>query len=462
LRTALLIDFGSTLTKLVAIDLRKETLLGTSSFPTTIDTDVIIGFKKALNKLNKRVSKKSIDYDLKLACSSAAGGLGIIAIGLVPLLTSQAAKIAALGAGGKVLKVYSYKLTIDESDEIEILKPDLILFSGGTDGGNEEVILHNAKILGKLKIDVPIVYAGNKCVALQAKEILKENRKTVSIIENILPELNDLNIDPAKELIRKLFLSNIIKAKGLSKKMGFLSSVFMPTPSAVLKAGEFLAKGIDNEKGIGDLMLVDVGGATTDVCSYSLGLPSTGGFVMKGIPQPYVKRTVEGDLGIRYSAKNLLDKAKKENFIKKWKIEMKDLKNKVEKLSRNISFIAENKTDIEVDKLLSKVSTRIAVNRHVGKFHTKYTPLGPVNVLYGKDLRDVNIVLGTGGGVISADNPRSILEKSMFDKDEPYILKPKYPKFLLDKDYIMFATGLLAQEMPEMAIRLLKKHLIYI
>ncbi|GAH55601.1 unnamed protein product, partial [marine sediment metagenome] len=134
-----------------------------------------------------------------------------------------------------------------------------ILLSGGTDGGNEKVIIHNAKVLSQLKIDVPIVYAGNKCSATIAKRILKENKKSVSIIENILPELNYLNIEPAKELIRKLFLSSIIKAKGLSKRMDFLSSVLMPTPSAVLKAGELLAKGTDNEEGIGDLMLIDVG-----------------------------------------------------------------------------------------------------------------------------------------------------------------------------------------------------------
>jgi len=462
LRTALLIDFGSTFTKLVAIDLKKETLLGSSSHLTTVDNDVMIGFKEALNELNKKVSKKSIDYDLKLACSSAAGGLKIVAVGLVPLLTSQAAKIAALGAGGKVLKVYSYKLTADERDEIEILKPDLILLSGGTDGGNEKVIIHNAKVLSKLKIDVPIVYAGNKCSATIAKRILEENKKSVSIIENILPELNDLNIKPAKELIRKLFLSNIIKAKGLSKRMDFLSSVLMPTPLAVLKAGELLAKGTDNEEGIGDLILIDVGGATTDVCSYSSGLPSTGGFVLKGLSQPYTKRTVEGDLGIRFSAMNLLNTAKKENFIKKWRIELKNLDKKVEKLSRNINFIAKDEKDIEVDKLLSSISTEIAINRHAGKFQVKYTPIGPVNILYGKDLRDVPTVLGTGGGIIKAKNPKSILEKSLFNEDDPYILKPKSPKFLLDKYYIMFAVGLLAQKMPGLALRLLKKHLVYI
>lgn len=462
MRIALLIDFGSTFTKLVAIDLEKEIFLGSSYYPTTVETDVMIGFQDALDVLNKKISKKDEDYDLKLACSSAAGGLKIVAVGLVPLLTSQAAKIAALGAGGKVLKVYSYKLTADERDEIEILKPDLILLSGGTDGGNEKVIIHNAKVLSQLKIDVPIVYAGNKCSATIAKRILKENKKSVSIIENILHELNDLNIEPAKELIRKLFLSNIIKAKGLSKRMDFLSSVLMPTPSAVLKAGELLAKGTDNEEGIGDLMLIDVGGATTDVCSYSLGLPGTGGFVVKGLPQPYTKRTVEGDLGIRFSAMNLLNTAKKENFMKKWKIKLKDLDKKVEKLSRNINFIAKDKKDIEVDKLLSAISTKIAINRHVGKFQTKYTPIGPVNILYGKDLRDVPTVLGTGGGVIKAKNPKSILEKSIFDEDEPYILKPKSPKFLLDKYYIMFAVGLLAQKMPDLALRILKKNLIYI
>ncbi len=459
---ALLIDFGSTFTKLVAIDLEKEIFLGSSYYPTTVETDVMIGFQDALDVLNKKISKKDEDYNLKLACSSAAGGLGIVAIGLVPILTSQAAKIAALGAGGKVLKVYSFKLTLDEREEIENLKPDLILLSGGTDGGNEEVVLHNAEVISQLRMDVPIVYAGNKCSATKTKWILERNDKSVSIIENILPELNNLNIEPAQGLIRKLFLSNIIKAKGISKRMEFLSSVLMPTPSAVLKAGLLLAKGTDGEEGIGDLMLIDVGGATTDVCSYSLGIPGSGGFVIKGLPQPYTERTVEGDLGIRYSAKNLLSEAKNENYIKKWKIGIKNLDEKVDKLSKNISFIAENEDDINTDELLSKISTRIAVNRHAGKFQTKYTPIGSVNILYGKDLTDVPIVLGTGGGIVKVKNPKTVLEKSIFDEDEPFILKPKSPEFLLDKDYIMFASGLLSQKMPDLALRLLKKHLAYI
>ncbi len=457
-----MIDFGSTFTKLVAIDLEKEIFLGSSYYPTTVETDVMIGFQDALDVLNKKIFKKDEDYNLKLACSSAAGGLGIVSIGLVPILTSQAAKIAALGAGGKVLKVYSFKLTSDEREEIENLKPDLILLSGGTDGGNEDVILHNAEVISQLRIDVPIVYAGNKCSATKTKWILERNDKSVSIIENILPELNNLNIEPVQGLIRKLFLSNIIKAKGISKRMEFLSSVLMPTPSAVLKAGLLLSKGTDGEEGIGDLMLIDVGGATTDVCSYSFGIPDSGGFVMKGLPQPYTKRTVEGDLGIRYSAKSLLNAAKNENYIKKWKIETKNLDEKVDKLSKNIDFIAENENDINIDELLSRISTRIAVNRHAGKFQKKYTPMGSLNILYGKDLRDVPIVLGTGGGIVKAKNPKAVLEKSIFDEDEPFILKPKSSKFLLDKDYIMFAIGLLSQKMPDLALRLLKKHLVYI
>lgn len=447
---------------MVAIDLEKEIFLGSSYYPTTVETDVMIGFQDALDVLNKKIFKKDEDYNLKLACSSAAGGLGIVAIGLVPILTSQAAKIAALGAGGKVLKVYSFKLTSDEREEIENLKPDLILLSGGTDGGNEDVILHNAEVISQLRIDVPIVYAGNKCSATKTKWILERNDKSVSIIKNILPELNNLNIEPVQGLIRKLFLSNIIKAKGISKRMEFLSSVLMPTPSAVLKAGLLLSKGTDGEEGIGDLMLIDVGGATTDVCSYSFGIPGSGGFVMKGLPQPYTKRTVEGDLGIRYSAKSLLNAAKNENYIKKWKIEIKNLDEKVDKLSKNIDFIAENENDINIDELLSKISTRIAVNRHAGKFQTKYTPMGSLNILYGKDLRDVPIVLGTGGGIVKAKNPKAVLEKSIFGEDEPFILKPKSSKFLLDKDYIMFAIGLLSQKMPDLALRLLKKHLVYI
>ena len=145
----LLIDFGSTYTKLTAGDIENEEIIATSKALTTVDIDIMIGFDKAYNSLIENTGDKNINFIDKLACSSAAGGLKMIAIGLVPELTAEAAKRAALGAGARILGLYSYELSRGEMEEIKTKQPDIILLAGGTDGGNRDCIIHNAKLLAK-------------------------------------------------------------------------------------------------------------------------------------------------------------------------------------------------------------------------------------------------------------------------------------------------------------------------
>ena len=155
----LLIDFGSTYTKLTAVDVEKEEILGTARGITTVETDIMEGLQEGLDVLFAQTGK--LEFQRVLGCSSAAGGLKMVAIGLVPELTAEAAKRAALGAGAKVLGVYCNELSEYEIEEIAALKPEIILLAGGTDGGNKEVILHNARMLCTLGLDVPVLVAGN-------------------------------------------------------------------------------------------------------------------------------------------------------------------------------------------------------------------------------------------------------------------------------------------------------------
>ena len=126
-------DFGSTYTKLTAIDATKAEIIATSTAFTTINTDVMEGFTLALHLLEDEIGV--IKYDKLLCCSSAAGGLKMVALGLVPGLTAKAAKMAASNAGAKVVKTYSFEISKAEQDEIFDIDPDLILLCGGTDGG---------------------------------------------------------------------------------------------------------------------------------------------------------------------------------------------------------------------------------------------------------------------------------------------------------------------------------------
>ena len=305
MKPVLLIDFGSTYTKLTAVDVEGETVLGTAQAFTTIFTDIGDGLKEAMDKLEEKTGP--IQYAETYACSSAAGGLRMVTSGLVPELTGEAARLASLGAGAKVVGIYAFQLTEDDLEEIRDLKPDIFLLVGGTDGGNTECILHNARMLAQMQGNFPVIIAGNRTAARECQRILSDYE--TYICPNVMPKFGVLQIEPTQKQIRELFLNRIIQAKGLSKAAELLSDIMMPTPSAVLQAMDLLAQGCEGEPGIGDLIAVDVGGATTDVYSIADGMPEKMNTVYKGLPEPYSKRTVEGDIGMRYSIQGIVDAA---------------------------------------------------------------------------------------------------------------------------------------------------------
>lgn len=457
---ALLIDIGSTYTKVTAVDLETAELKAKAKSITTVWEDVNIGVNKVLNEIkNQGVNIDNVDY--KLACSSAAGGLGMVAIGLVPDLTAEAAKRATLGAGAKITKVYCYELADAELQEIVDYSPDVILLAGGTDGGNKDIIKYNAKKLAGLKIKAPIVVAGNKVVASEVEEILKAADKEVYVTENVMPRLEQLNIEPARETIRQVFLNNIIYAKGLSKVQKFFGKVIMPTPSAVMKAASLIANGTDTEEGLGELMLVDIGGATTDIDSVASGKPTGAGVTLRGLEEPYVKRTVEGDLGMRYSASSVLEAAGTKKLLSSISSEIteEELISYIDKIKKDVKYVPTNKAERDIDKAIAKVATKIAVTRHVGRIQKVYGPFGASYVQYGKDLTDLKVVIGTGGVLVHSHEPKEILEQTIYDFAFPEVLAPKEPVFMLDSEYVLASIGLLAEVEPDKALKLAKKYL---
>lgn len=449
------IDFGSTFTKAVAFDLDKEEIIGKAKTPSTVGIDVTLGLKSVLEEIYRQTGKELENFKLKRACSSAKGGLKIIAIGLVPDLTAEAAKRAALGAGGKVIKVYSFELTNEDLKEIENLKPDLIILAGGTDGGNKYYPLINAPKISEISLDIPIIYAGNRVIAKEVERILKESGKEVWIAENVMPEFGRLNIDPVQKYIREIFISKLIYAKGLEKAQSLLDGIVMPTPLAVLKACEVFSKIW------GETILVDVGGATTDVCSISHGRPTQSGVIWKGLPEPYVKRTVEGDLGVRVSALSLWEAVGEEKW-KEFLGELTSYKEKVKILSENTDFLPIDERSFYLDHLLSYHAIRLAVERHCGYLEALYTPMGITYLQYGKDLTEVKNLIGTGGPLVYNSYNVSSLKSALYNENTPLILKPKNPQIFLDKEYIFFAIGLLSDIFPEKAINMLKKYVVEI
>ena len=263
---ALLIDFGSTYTKLRAVDIDAATVVGSSQGPSTVTSDITLGLDAALAQLQAQMGGLP-KFRHRLASSSAAGGLRMITVGLVPDLTAKAARLAALGAGAKLVGTFSFELTEGDVDDIVGAGPDIILLSGGTDGGNRKVIAHNGQRLAESGLACPVVVAGNRSAADTIAGDLRKAGKKIIVAENVMPRHLELNIEPARQAIRQLFIEHIVHAKGIDRARARFDAVLMPTPAAVLQGAQCLADGVAGEPGLGPLVVVDIGGSTTDVHS---------------------------------------------------------------------------------------------------------------------------------------------------------------------------------------------------
>ena len=454
---ALLIDFGSTYTKLRAVDLDRRVLLASSQGPSTVQTDINVGMHQALDQLERRMGGLP-KFKYRLGSSSAAGGLRMVTVGLVRELTAEAARRAALGAGAKLVGTFAYRLTAADLADIEQLRPDILLLAGGTDGGNSEVILHNARVLGASELNCPIVYAGNRSAWDQARELL--DRKSVSVTENVMAEFNVLNIEPARGAIREVFLRQIVHAKGIDRAGAECDAVLMPTPAAVLEGARLLADGCPGASGLGELVVLDPGGATTDVHSVASGAPSTQGVVERGLPEPRVKRTVEGDLGMRHNVTTIAETAGIAALAADCALSETAVGRLVDELSRDVERLPGSSEERALDAALARAALRSAMQRHCGSLETVYTTIGPASVQTGKDLSGVRTVIGTGGVIAHNRAPVELLRAILADPAEPQSLRPRAPRFLIDREYLHFACGLLAQVQAEAALELAMNHLV--
>ncbi len=456
MKPVLLIDFGSTYTKVTAVDVDGEALLGTAASYTTIQTDINDGLEAALSQLEAKIGK--LEFEKCYACSSAAGGLRMITSGLVPELTGEAAKMASLGAGAKVIAVYAFQLTEDDIADIQAAKPDIFLLVGGTDGGNTECILHNAKMLATLPPEFPIVIAGNRTAVRECERILSGHE--THICPNVMPKFGVLKIEDTQKKIREIFLNRIIQAKGLSKAAALLSDIMMPTPSAVLQAVELLSQGCEGESGIGELVAVDVGGATTDVYSVADGMPEHMNTVYKGLPEPFSKRTVEGDIGMRYSLQGIIDAAGLDRMSQISGLSKERITELAEDLKSHTDKIPNGDPELEMlDFALASMATEEAVSRHAGTIEETYTLMGQTFVQSGKNLTKVKQIVVTGGSLIHTKQTEKIAAYALYSPLRPASLRPKRADVWVDRSYILAAMGLLSSYYPQAALRIMKKEL---
>jgi uncharacterized protein (TIGR01319 family) len=452
-----LADFGSTYTKVRLVDPGEGRLLARAEAPTSIATDLMDGYAAALGAASRSLGGP-VAIDEQLAVSSAGGGLRVAAVGLVADLTAAAARQAALNAGARVEAVLAGSLDEEQLDQLQAARPEIVLFAGGTDGGQAELVLENARHLAARRLRGYAVVACNADVAEEAAGLLRAAGTEVEVAGNVMPALGKLEIESAREAILRAFLEHVIGGKGLSASDAFAQMVKMPTPEAVLEATRLLARGTDAEPGIGDLLVVDVGGATTDVHSDHALEAAAPGIEEPLLPPPPTLRTVEGDLGLRAGAAGVL--AADGRWIES-ELEIGEVAigQAVSRRCGDPEWIPTEPLEARVDALLAVGCATHAMTRHSGTMLLTRTEAGlPTLVREGPDLRGVERVLGTGGVFAHREDGKWILREAL-RRRAPRSLAPQDPAISIDDRYVLAAAGLLATQDPSAALRLLKREL---
>jgi uncharacterized protein (TIGR01319 family) len=452
-----LADFGSTYTKLSLVDPDEGRLLARAEAPTSIATDLMDGYAAALEAARAAVGS-SIEVDEAIAASSAGGGLRVAAVGLVADLTAAAARQAALNAGARVNAVLAGNLDAEQLDELRAARPEIVLFAGGTDGGQSDLVLENARRIAAARLSAHFVVACNSQVAGEAAELLRAEGAAAEIAANVMPRLGELEIEPAREAILRAFLEHVIGGKGLSASPDFARMVQMPTPEAVLEATQLFSRGTETVPGVGDVMVVDVGGATTDVHSSRLAETATPGIEDPLLPPPPTLRTVEGDLGLRSGSGGVVD-ADARWIEAEAKTDRGALGQAVLLRSGDSKWLPGQPEEARLDRLLAIGCATHAARRHCGKMLlTRGGDGTPTLVRDGPDLREVGRVLGTGGVFAHRDDGLEILRKAL-NRRAPHSLAPEDPLLGVDANYILAAAGLLATHDRDVAARLLQREL---
>lgn len=452
-------DFGSTYTKMAVLNLENAETVVTSRVPSTVKTDAVQGLKANLEIASKHIGEVAVRSAHMLASSSAAGGLRMVVVGLTEKYSLLAGMNTALGAGARVVRSYDGILDEKKLEEIRNAKPSILLLCGGTNEGNVDRLWRNAEMLAERKmVNCPVVFAGNKKIAQEVRAKFLQSGIECYLTENIFPELDCLNAGPAQKVIHHIFMNRITGMRGMDAVKKYVGDIVMPTPAAVLRAGSLLAKGAgDEETGIGSCMLFDVGGATTDVYSFSDYLPE--GMKAVGAPEPFAKRSVEGDLGLRSSAKSLFENAR--TFILEGSSESaKKVEEMCARRTRQEAFLPDNEEEIALDQKLAEAAVYTSARRHCGRIENAY---GKDSVLIqsGKNLTNVRTLIGTGGPIIFRKQPEKVLKMALRRPEEKDLLLPENADCFIDSRYLLFAAGLSAEENPggayQIAVNSLKR-----
>jgi uncharacterized protein (TIGR01319 family) len=385
-----------------------------------------------------------------LACSSAGGGLRIAVVGNEELVTSEAGRRVALSSGGKVVSVLS-RADDDAAyrDLAQVTRPDVVLLTGGTDGGDEEGVVLGARRVAASGWHGPVVVAANADARDAVTEALGDLPAVVT--GNVVPQIGVLEPDPARRAVREMFLAHVIGGKHLSERVdvptgaAFTDMVRGATPDLVLTGVEVLAAATEAD----GVVVVDIGGATTDVHSVVRLDPEDAGLSREVVATTPVTRTVEGDLGMRWSAQSTWEAGHAAGLLGE------DLHAAAVRRAADPAFLPADPAGRLEDEQLATTAATLAVRRHVGRSRVVVDPAGRVVERTGKDLREVDLLVGSGGVLRHAapDAADRILASLTGVSPDGWQL-PERPRTVVDRDYVLAAVGLLAESRPSAAAAL--------
>ena len=424
----LTLEVGSTITKANAFALLPEGRfehLAQGFAATSISSgDVGIGVESALAVLNETLPG-ALEDPQYFVNSSAAGGLRMTVHGLTFNMTARAAREAALGAGAIIKQITAGALDEYDLAEIKEIQPNIILLAGGVDYGEKRIVVQNAKAIASLGPIAPVIYAGNIAIRAQIKDIFESAGIELMLAENVFPAVDQLNIEPVRVIIHELFNKHIVHAPGMTRLAELTQAPVLPTPGAVLLAAKLFAEAL------GDVLVIDVGGATTDVHSVTEGSLEWTSRLTD--PEPVAKRTVEGDLGVFVNAANILALANDPE----WEAEMEHL-----------MAMPQTEQEMNLTRWLTKRAVETAIRRHAGQVSDLYTPSGKIKIVRGKDLTAVQWLVGTGGALTHLSGGEEILRGICMGAGQHLLPTPE-TKVIIDESYRFSALGTLAHHYPE-------------
>ena len=380
IRSIIATDCGSTTTKAILIEKRGDEyrLIIRGEAPTTVEApveDVTAGVINAITEVEELAGRRLLadgqiikpehdgeGVDLYISTSSAGGGLQMMVAGVVRNLTAESAERAALGAGAIVMDVIASndkRLAHEKIERIRALRPDMILLSGGVDGGTTSHVTELAEIIGAanptprlgIGYELPVIYAGNKDAANLIGEELK-GKMALEIVDNLRPVLEHENLMPTRLKIQDQFLEHVMAhAPGYRNLIDWTDAPIVPTPGAV---GAIMQAVADQQKI--QVVGVDIGGATTDVFSVFENREGVAAF----------NRTVSANLGMSYSISNVLAEAGLENILRwvPFEIDQTDLRNRIRNKTIRPTTIPQTLEELIVEQAIAREALRLAFEQH--------------------------------------------------------------------------------------------------